>query len=73
MIVVHWYAFLKKKMQMSSRYSKSINALLLKWCLQRGVACIIDSNISSLNEDMKSLASWDLHPKDKALIDALGK
>ena len=60
--------------QMVDRYSKSLDAIFLHWCVQRGVA-FVDECFEDCNGfvDFEEMFEWELHPKDKALIDAKGK
>ena len=82
--------------QLCERYGKSIEAVLLRWCAQRGVAFLLDAPTEALLHAQESLSdddadaphigvvralkaaehdvfTWDMHPKDKALIDALAQ
>lgn len=57
--------------QLCARYGRSAEAVLLRWCVQRGVACLVPAG-DACEAAAAELLEWELHPQDKALIDAFG-
>ena len=57
--------------QLCARYGRSAEAVLLRWCVQRGVACLVPAG-DACEAAAAELLDWELHPQDKALIDAFG-